>query len=444
MLIGLTGNVAAGKSSVLALLARWGATVIDSDVLAREAVAPGTPGLAAILERFGRGLLLPDGALDRAALRRRVMTDAAERTALNAIVHPWVRRRADELARAAFAAGDLIVVVDVPLLFEVRDPADFDCILLVDAPGALRRERIVRERGLCADEADAIIRAQLPSGPKRLMSHFVVDNDGSRAELEARLLAAWQGIRALAARRALGAARPASLLAVFAHPDDETYGPGPALARYAEAGLSVHVVCATGGEAARRRGGHEDADALRRHREGELLEACLTLGVRTLELLRYRDGTLDPDDALAVARVAEAIRRTRPDALVTFGEDGVSGHPDHRAVYHWTRRAWEYAGRPCPLWCVAITEETAARLEGRSFFGRPGPEIAARLDGRPWLDVKEAAIRCHASQHYPVPLDMPEWRERVAREVFAREGFRPGSAAPVTDLFSLDTTGTPQ
>lgn len=444
MLVGLTGNVAAGKSSVLALLARWGATVIDSDVLAREAVAPGTPGLAAILESFGRGLLLPDGALDRAALRRRVMTDAAERTALNAIVHPWVRRRADELARAAFAAGDLIVVVDVPLLFEVRDPADFDCILLVDAPGALRRERIVRERGLSADEADAIIRAQLPSGPKRLMSHFVVDNDGSRAELEARLLAAWQGIRALAARRALGAARPASLLAVFAHPDDETYGPGPALARYAEAGLSVHVVCATGGEAARRRGGHEDADALRRHREGELLEACLTLGVRTLELLRYRDGTLDPDDALAVARVAEAIRRTRPDALVTFGEDGVSGHPDHRAVYHWTRRAWEAAGRPCPLWCVAITEETAARLEGRSFFGRPGPEIAARLDGRPWLDVKEAAIRCHSSQHYPVPLDTPEWRERVAREVFAREGFRPGSAAPVTDFFSLDTTGTPQ
>jgi len=444
LLVGLTGNVAAGKSSVLVLLARWGATVIDSDVLAREAVAPGTPGLAAVLDRFGRGFLLADGKLDRAALRRRVMTDSVERTALNAILHPLVRRRAAALSRAAAAAGDLIVAVDVPLLFEVRDPADFDCILLVDAPGALRRERIVRERGLSADEADAVIRAQLPSGPKRLKSHFVVDNDGSRADLEARLLEAWQGIRALAARRALGAAQPASLLAVFAHPDDETFGPGLTLARYAEAGLSVHVVCATGGEAARHRGGHEDADALRRHREGELLEACLTLGVRTLELLRYGDKTLDPDDARAVAKIAESIRRTRPDALVTFGEDGISGHPDHRAVYHWTRRAWEAAGRPCPLWYVAITEETAARLEGRSLIGRPGPEVAARLDGRPWLDVKEAAIRCHASQRYPVPLDAPEWRERVAREVFGREGFRPGSAAPVTDLFSLDTTGAPR
>ena len=139
MLIGLTGNVAAGKSSVLVLLARWGATVIDSDVLAREAVAPGTPGLAAVLDRFGRGFLLADGELDRAALRRRVMTDSVERTALNAILHPLVRRRAAALSQAAAAAGDLVVVVDVPLLFEVRDPADFDCILLVDAPGALRR-----------------------------------------------------------------------------------------------------------------------------------------------------------------------------------------------------------------------------------------------------------------------------------------------------------------
>lgn len=444
MLIGLTGNVGAGKSSVLALLARWGATVIDSDVLAREAVAPGTPGLAAVRERFGSAVLLSDGTLDRAALRHRVMADAVERSALNAIVHPFVRRRADALARAAFAAGDLIVVVDVPLLFEVRDPADFDAILLVDAPVALRRERIVRERGLSADDADAIIRAQLPSGPKRLTSDFIVDNDGSRADLEARALEAWQGVRALAARLALGAARPASLLAVFAHPDDETYGPGPTLARYADAGLAVHVLCATGGEAAQRHGGHEDADALRRHREGELVEACLTLGVRSLELFRMRDRTLDRDDAAAAARVQDAVRRTRPDAIVTFGDDGVSGHTDHRAVHQWTRRAWEAAGRPCPLWYVAITEEAAALLPDRSFIGRPGPEIAARLDGRPWLDVKEAAIRCHASQHYPLPLDTPEWRERVAREVFGRDGFRPGSAPPVADFFSLDTAETPQ
>lgn len=199
MLVGLTGNVGAGKSTVLALLARWGATVIDSDVLAREAVVPGSPGLAAVVARFGARFLLADGSLDRAALRHHVMPDEAERNALNAILHPIVRKRAAELAAAAFARGDLIVVEDVPLLFEVRDPADFDVILLVDTPVEVRRERIVRERRLPPDDADAIIAAQLPSGPKRARSHLVVDNAGSREELESRALEAWQAIRAMAA-----------------------------------------------------------------------------------------------------------------------------------------------------------------------------------------------------------------------------------------------------
>ena len=446
MLVGLTGNVAAGKSSVLALLSRWGATVVDSDVLAREAVEPGTPGLAAVVARFGDRFLLPDGTLDRAALRRHVMADRSERDALNAVVHPIVRRKAAELAAAAFARGDLIVVEDVPLLFEVRDPADFDVIVLVDAPVRVRRERLMQGRALTRDDADAIIAAQLPSGPKRIKSDVVVDNPGTRAELESRALGAWQRLRALAARRSLGPAAtpPRSLLAVFAHPDDETYGPGAALARYAEAGLDVHVLCATGGEAAKRRAGHADPDALRRHREQELREACLVLGVRTLELLRRRDRTLDPDDPSGAAWVAAAIRRTRPDAILTFGEDGISGHPDHRAVHHWTRRAWDGEGRPGALWYVAITEETAARSPRPGLLGRPGPEIAAVLDGRPWLDAMEAAIRCHASQHFPLPLDTPEWRERVGREVFGREGSGAGAAAPVTDLFLLDTAKTPR
>ncbi len=435
ILVGLTGNVAAGKSTVLALLASWGATVIDSDQLAREVVAPGTPGLAALAARFGPGVLAADGSLDRAALRRRVMADDGERLALNAIVHPLVHGRADALARGAEAAGDLIVVVDVPLLFEVRDPADFDRVVLVDAPVAVRRARLLVERGLAGAEADALIGAQLPSDVKRARSHAVIDNDGTREALERRALAVWQELRAFAARRALGGVTARSLLAVFAHPDDETYGPGPALARYADAGLDVHLVCATGGEAAKRRAGHADPDALRRHREGELTEACLVLGVRTLQLLRYRDKTLAPGDDGGARAVAAAIRRTRPDALVTFGPDGVSGHPDHRAIHAWTRRAWEREGRPCPLWLVAVTEEAAGLMAHRGFIGRRGAEIAARLDGRPWLDVKEAAIRCHGSQHYPVPLDTPEWRERVAREVFGREGFSPGSRPPASDFF---------
>ena len=435
LLVGLTGNVAAGKSTVLALLASWGATVIDSDLLARDVVAPGTPGLAALAGRFGPGVLADDGSLDRAALRRRAMADEGERLALNAIVHPLVRERADALARAAEAAGDLIVVMDVPLLFEVRDPADFDQVILVDAPAAVRRARLVAERGLGGDEADALIGAQRPSAEKRGRSAAVIDNDGSRDALERRALAVWQELRALAARRALGGATPRSLLAVFAHPDDETYGPGPTLARYADAGLEVHLICATGGEAAKRRAGLVDPDALRRHREGELREACLVLGVRTLQLLRYRDKTLAPRDAGGAGAVAAAIRRTRPDAIVTYGPDGVSGHPDHRAIHAWTRRGWEAEGRPCPLWEVAITEEAARLLPDRGFIGRRGAEIAAELDSRPWLDVKEAAIRCHASQRYPVPLDTPEWRERVGREVFGKADFAPGSRPPVSDFF---------
>ena len=435
LLVGLTGNVAAGKSAVLAHFAAWGATAIDADALAREAVAPGTPGLAAVVARFGPALLRADGTLDRGALRRRVMADPAERTALNAIVHPIVQRRTDALGRAAAAAGDLITVVDVPLLFEVRDPADFAAVVLVDAPEDERRRRLMRDRGLSPADAEALIRAQLPSGAKRAGSTFVIENAGSLGALRAAALGVWQALRSRAARHALGAAQPHALLAVFAHPDDETFGPGPTLARYADAGLDVHLVCATGGEAARQRAGHADPDSLRRHREAELREACLVLGVRSLELLRDRDGTLRPDDPAGAAKVAAAIRRTKPDAIVTFGPDGVSGHSDHRAIHAWTRRAWEAEGRPCPLWHVAITEEAAVALPGRSFSGRPGPEIAARLDGRPWLDVKEAAIGCHGSQRYPVPLDAAEWRERVGREVFGREGFAPGSRPAVYDFF---------
>jgi dephospho-CoA kinase len=435
LLVGLTGNVAAGKSTVLGLFASWGATVVDSDALAREAVEPGTPGHAAVAARFGDGVVRSDGGLDRTALRRRVTSDPIERRALEAIVHPIVRARADALTRAAAANGDLVVVVDVPLLFEVRDPADFDRVVLVDAPETERRDRLLRERHFAPADADALLASQLPSAGKRARSHAVIDNAGTREALAARALAVWRGLRTEAARRALGVATPRALLAVFAHPDDETFGPGATLARYADAGLDVHVVCATGGEAAKHRAGHADPAALRRHRIGELREAALALGVRSVELLGYRDKTLDPDDSGGAGRVAAAIRRTGPDAIVTFGPDGISGHPDHRAVHAWTRRAWGTEGRPCPLWYASMSEETTRLLPGRRLIGRRGPEIAATVDGRPWLDAKEAAIRCHASQRYPLPLDTPDWRARAGREVFGREGFAPGSGPPASDLF---------
>src|SRR2546425_978605 len=133
--VGLTGNIASGKSTVVDLFRRWGATIIDADALAREAQAPGSEVLAAIARRFGADVLASDGSLDRAALRAKVMGDDAALAALNAIVHPAVRRRRAELIRAARSRGDLLVVNDIPLLFEVRGPARFDVVVPVDAHG---------------------------------------------------------------------------------------------------------------------------------------------------------------------------------------------------------------------------------------------------------------------------------------------------------------------
>src|SRR5256886_10440259 len=140
--VALTGNIAAGKSSVVELFRRWGATVIDADALARDAQAPGTAVLAAIAKRFGADVIAPDGSLDRAALRGKVMGDNDALLALNAIVHPAVQQRRLELQRTARERGDAIVINDIPLLFEVLDPAQFDTVVLVDAPIAVRRTRL--------------------------------------------------------------------------------------------------------------------------------------------------------------------------------------------------------------------------------------------------------------------------------------------------------------
>ncbi|WP_396203735.1 dephospho-CoA kinase [Gemmatimonas sp.] len=197
----LTGNIAAGKSAVAALLARHGATIIDADVLAREAVAPGTPGLAAVVDRFGDGVLVADGSLDRAALRARVFRDPVARDALNAIVHPAVRRLRDEAVAAARTRGDRIVISDIPLLFEVGLEQAFDGVILVDAPEAVRLERLVRDRHLPPTDAHAMIAAQWPSARKRAGATWIIDNDGDRAALAARVEAVWEAIDARAAGR---------------------------------------------------------------------------------------------------------------------------------------------------------------------------------------------------------------------------------------------------
>ena len=194
--IGLTGNVAAGKSSVAALFRRWGATVIDADEIVRELQAPGTPVLAAIAGRFGPVVLRADGSLDRARLRTLMLDDAAARRDLESIVHPPVLARRLVLLDEARRHGDPVVVSDIPLLFETGDPAEFDAVVLVDAPPAIRRQRLVDLRGLSPAEADRLVGAQEPAGPKRKRARFVIDNDADATTLEQRARAVWDSITA--------------------------------------------------------------------------------------------------------------------------------------------------------------------------------------------------------------------------------------------------------
>ena len=198
--VALTGNIAAGKSEVVRRLAEWGATIIDADHLAREAQAPGTEVLRAIAQRFGKEMILPDGSLDRAALRGLVMGDETALATLNGIVHPAVRRRRDQLLAEAKARGDRIVINDIPLLFEAADPAQFDLVVLVDAPEELRRARLTGLRGLSADEADRMLRAQIPAEVKRARADIIIDNAGTLEQLDAAARAAWERLRQEAAR----------------------------------------------------------------------------------------------------------------------------------------------------------------------------------------------------------------------------------------------------
>ncbi len=194
MLVGLTGNIASGKSTVAKLFAARGATIIDADVLSRRAVEPGTPALRSIVARWGTGVLSPDGSLDRAALRHVVFDRPDELEALNAIVHPEVGRLRDEEIAESAARGDRVVVCDIPLLFERRLADSFTRIVLVDAPRPVRLERLMRDRGLSHEEAVQMIAAQMPAELKRARADFVIENAGTREQLADRVREVWDAI----------------------------------------------------------------------------------------------------------------------------------------------------------------------------------------------------------------------------------------------------------
>ncbi|WP_353810004.1 dephospho-CoA kinase [Agromyces sp. SYSU T00194] len=199
-LIGLTGGIASGKSTVARRLVQHGAVHIDADALAREAVEPGSSALAEIADAFGAGLLRADGTLDRVRLGELVFSDEAARTRLNAIVHPRVRELfAEHLAEAERVDPDAVVVYDVPLLVEASAADRFDLVVVTEAPARTRVDRLVDERGLERGHAQARVDAQATDAERREVADVVIDTGGSLAHTMSQVDALWTRIRELRA-----------------------------------------------------------------------------------------------------------------------------------------------------------------------------------------------------------------------------------------------------
>lgn len=193
--VGLTGGIGAGKSAVSARLASHGARVVDADLLARQVVAPGTPGLAAVVEAFGAQVLRADGGLDRPALGRLVFGDEQARQRLNAIVHPLIGRATDLASAQAERDGAAVLVHDVPLLVEMGLQRGYDEVVVVLASEATRLDRLVRQRGMDEAEARARMAAQATDAQRRAAATVVLDNDGPLDQLHAQVDGLWERLR---------------------------------------------------------------------------------------------------------------------------------------------------------------------------------------------------------------------------------------------------------
>lgn len=193
--VGLTGGIGAGKSEVSRLLVERGAVLVDADRIAREVVAPGTEGLAAVVGTFGPEVLAADGSLDRPKLGAIVFADPEKLAALNAIVHPLVGARSAELERAAEAAGDPVVVHDVPLLAENGLAPLYDVVVVVDARPETQLDRLLRLRGMTEDDARARMSAQATREKRLEIADIVIDNDGPLERLVPRVDEVWRELR---------------------------------------------------------------------------------------------------------------------------------------------------------------------------------------------------------------------------------------------------------
>ena len=193
--IGLTGGIASGKSTVADALAAHGAVIIDADVLAREVVEPGSPGLDEVVDRFGAEVLTPQGALDRSRLAEVIFADAGAREDLNAIIHPLVRARAAELERAAAAADPTVIIVQViPLLVETGQADRFDAVVVVDLPTEAQRTRLMARNGLSEEQADRRIAAQATRADRLAAATYVIDNAGPPEAVTEQVDALWTAL----------------------------------------------------------------------------------------------------------------------------------------------------------------------------------------------------------------------------------------------------------
>ena len=197
---GLTGGIGSGKSTVSARLADLGAVVLDADKAARAVVEPGTPGLAAIRADFGPDVLAADGSLDRAKLAGIVFADEAALGRLNAITHPLIHEYIRAAEEAAIAAGgdDLVLVHDVALLAEWGRAKEFDLVIVVDVPTETQLERLTEQRGMTEDQAGARIAAQATREQRLAVADIVIENSGSRQDLDRRVDEVWGELRARA------------------------------------------------------------------------------------------------------------------------------------------------------------------------------------------------------------------------------------------------------
>jgi len=195
-LVGLTGAMGTGKSTVLEIFQELGAVVIDADKLARRAVARGSAGLRRVKERFGPGVLTPQGDLDRPALRRIIFTDPQAKADLEAIIHPFVLAEEERLVALAKAKDPTaVIVVDIPLLFEAKAASRFDQVVVVYADRETQLRRLAERDGLRGDLAQKALESQMDIEAKKALADVVIDNRGGREQTRAQVVRLYQRLK---------------------------------------------------------------------------------------------------------------------------------------------------------------------------------------------------------------------------------------------------------